>query len=146
MHGIPGVFTGMYKPWVGGYRWCGFCADVGNMSGFHAQPSTLSDDINHLLLCTLFVPPSPFLLLGLPSSCPPFRFLLHSYPTLTQRAAGQRRGRTSVPHRDVMALVTWPVFTPTTAACQAVRTRTGSPQRVRFCCCSLLFQLLSIKK
>lgn len=53
-----------------------------------------------------------------------------------QREAGPRRERSSVPLQGVMGQVTWPAFTPTTAACQAVRTRTGSPRRVS------LFQML----
>lgn len=62
----------------------------------------------------LFIPLSPSTLLSSP----------------IQRVVGQRRGRSSVPPQGVMGRVTWPVFTPTTAACQAVRTRTGSPRRV----------------
>lgn len=88
-----------------------------------------------MALTTCFCPPysshlphslslllSPFL-----SSPPTFPI-----PPLSQRAVGQRRGRSSVPPRGVMGRVTWPVFTPTIAACQAVLTRTGFPPRVSF--------------
>lgn len=51
------------------YRWCCLSTVVWNMSWFHAQPSRLSDAINHLLLSFLSfgVPLSPYLSLVLSS-------------------------------------------------------------------------------
>ena len=114
------------------------------MSRFHAQPSRLSDGINHSLFVLFTHPtfhcppllPSPFLSTSSPFFSPSLLILLSWFllpvPHVIQRVPGQRKERSSVPRRGVMGQATWPVFTPTTAAFQAVRTRTGSPQRVSY--------------
>lgn len=158
MHKIPCAFTEIHKTWG---------ADTDGVAFVQLSEICLDFMLSQadclMALTTCFCPlfpshiPSPlispsfslslitlFLLILILSSPLPHPHP-HPHPPATvlssfiQRAAGQRRGRSSVPLQGVMGQVMWPAFTPTTAACQAVRTRTGFPRRVSF---FFFFQLL----